>query len=96
MNATDILSIISLVIAASSLVMNFYSHIEASRLEKRVKELENRIEDIERLRAERDEARREACAFVTGRYRKDCVTLDRMAAIAEAWQRGWDCFKEKP
>jgi hypothetical protein len=53
-------------------------------------------DEIERLRAERDQARREACAFVTGRYRKDCVTLDRMAAIAEAWQRGWDCFKEKP
>jgi hypothetical protein len=51
---------------------------------------------MDQLRAERDEARREACAFVTGRYRKDCVTLDRMAAIAEAWQRGWDCFKEKP
>lgn len=47
MNATDILSIISLVIAASSLVMNFYSHIEASRLEKRVKELENRVDDME-------------------------------------------------
>lgn len=52
-------------------------------------------DEIERLRKERDEARREACAFVTGRYRKDCVTLDRMAAIAEAWQRGWDCFKEE-
>lgn len=47
MIASDILSIISLVIAASSLVMNFYSHIEASRLEKRVKELECRAEDME-------------------------------------------------
>lgn len=45
-----------------------------------------------RLRDERDQARREVCAFVSGRFRKDCVTLDRMAAIAEAWQRGWDCF----
>lgn len=47
MNASDILSIVSLVIAASSLVMNFYSHIEASRLEKHVKELEGRIDDME-------------------------------------------------
>ena len=52
--------------------------------------------DIETLRAERDEARREVCAFASGHYRKDVVTLDRAAAIAEAESRGWDCFKEKP
>ena len=50
--------------------------------------------EIERLRKERDEARREVCAFVSGRYSKDVVTLDRSAAIEEAKHRGWDCFKE--
>ena len=46
------------------------------------------------LTAERDEARREVCAFVSGRYSKDVVTLDRAAALDEAKMRGWDCFKE--
>ena len=50
--------------------------------------------DRNRMRAERDEARREVCAFVSGRYSKDVVTLDRSAALEEAKQRGWDCFKE--
>jgi hypothetical protein len=47
-----------------------------------------------RLQAERDEARRIACAYVSGTYRKDRVTLDRAATLAEAKRRGWDCFKE--
>ena len=46
------------------------------------------------MRRERDEARRIACAYVSGTYRKDVVTLDRAAALAEAERRGWDCFKE--
>ena len=54
----------------------------------------NAADEIERLRKERDEARREVCAFASGRYRKDVVTIDRAAAIAEADSRGWDCFKE--
>jgi len=67
-----------------------------SLMDKAIAEIKRLRAENSTLTAERDEARREACAFVTGRYRKDCVTLDRMAAIAEAWQRGWDCFKEKP
>lgn len=51
-------------------------------------------QERDRLRAERDEARREVCAFASGRYRKDVVTLDRTAAIAEAELRGWYCFEE--
>jgi hypothetical protein len=47
MSASDILSIISLVVAASSLVMNFYLHIEASRLRKHIKEVETRFHDLE-------------------------------------------------
>ncbi len=50
--------------------------------------------DAGKLREERDQARREVCAFVSGRYRKDVVTLDRAAALEEAKRRGWDCFKE--
>jgi hypothetical protein len=51
-------------------------------------------DEIERLQAERDEARRIACAYVSGTYRKDRVTLDRAATLAEAKRRGWDCFEE--
>lgn len=57
-------------------------------------EMKKAADEIERLRKERDEARRVVCAFASGRYRKDVVTLDRAAAIAEADSRGWDCFKE--
>ena len=48
MNASDILSIISLVVASSSLVMNFYLHIEASRLRRNLKEVETTFHDLER------------------------------------------------
>ena len=47
------------------------------------------------LRKERDQARREVCAFVSGHYSKDVVTLDRAAALDEAKMRGWDCYKEE-
>ncbi len=50
--------------------------------------------DRKETQRERDQARREVCAFVSGRYSKDVVTLDRSAALEEAKQRGWDCFKE--
>jgi hypothetical protein len=43
--------------------------------------------EIERLRAERDEARREVC-----RKQKRSVVFEE--AFAEANRRGWDCFKE--
>ena len=49
---------------------------------------------VDTLRKERDQARREVCAFVSGRYSKDVVTLDRAAALDEAKMRGWDCYKE--
>ena len=48
MNASDILSIISLVVAASSLVMSFYLHIEVSRLRRNLKEVETTFHDLER------------------------------------------------
>ena len=41
--------------------------------------------EIERLRAERDEARREVCE-------SDADTHG--GALLEAERRGWDCFKE--
>ena len=40
---------------------------------------------IERLRAERDEARREVC---------EADTDTHGGALLEAERRGWDCFKE--
>jgi hypothetical protein len=51
--------------------------------------------EIERLTAERDEARRIACAYVSGIYRKNMITLDRAACLAEAERRGWDCFNDQ-
>ena len=44
-------------------------------------------DEIEQLRKERDEARRELCR----RQRRSVVFDD---ALAEANRRGWDCFKE--
>jgi len=44
-------------------------------------------DEIERLRAERDEARQEVC-----RRQKRSVVFDE--ALAEANRRGWDCFKD--
>ncbi len=51
-------------------------------------------DEIEKLRKERDEARRIACTYVSGTYTKDVVSIDRTAAMAEAARRGWDCYKE--
>lgn len=53
-----------------------------------------RIELDEAIR-ERDEARRSACTYVSGTYKKNVVTIERTAAMAEAARRGWDCFMEK-
>lgn len=48
--------------------------------------------DIERLRAERDEARREVCDRVaTPRYH---IYIPISTAKRYAHERGWDCFKE--
>jgi len=54
------------------------------------------LAEIEEVRRERDEARRIACTYVSGTYKKDVVTIERTAAMAEAARRGWDCFKETP
>jgi len=46
--------------------------------------------EIERLRAERDEARRETCYELSG-WKQSAYEQE---ARAEAKRRGWDCFKE--
>ena len=43
--------------------------------------------DIEQLRKERDEARREVCVSLNGNMKQ---------AQEYAAYRGWDCFKETP
>lgn len=49
-------------------------------------------DEIERTRAERDEARREVCLIIAGKCGKSSfVSAD---AIAEAQRRGWPCFPE--
>jgi outer membrane murein-binding lipoprotein Lpp len=69
--------------------------VESGVLEKNAETTyENHKRIVAELTAERDEARRIACAYVSGTYRKDLVILDRAATLAEAKRRGWDCFEE--
>ena len=49
---------------------------------------------IERLRAERDEARRELCMVVSGKCGKSAFASND--AVDEAKRRGWNCFREAP
>lgn len=55
-------------------------------------ELMNReaADEIERVRVERDEARREVCQFRSTSYPHD---MKEVYEIADS--RGWDCFKEE-
>jgi hypothetical protein len=48
-------------------------------------------EELERLREERDEARREICELSS----RDSGELDLYASDKEAKRRGWDCFKKE-
>ncbi len=57
-------------------------------------EIDYLTKQVDTLTAERDEARRIACTYVSGTYKKDVVSIDRTAAMAEAARRGWDCYKE--
>jgi len=72
--------------------------VENQALRLQIEELKNGFEGScmacepvgemnKKLRAERDEARRELCR----RQRRSVVFDD---ALAEANRRGWDCFKE--
>ena len=45
-------------------------------------------DEIERLRKERDQARREVCEWV--------AMMTKRKPSTAAKDRGWDCFKEKP
>jgi hypothetical protein len=51
--------------------------------------LEENRKEVERLRAERDEARREVCSMNETGFRMNESDKKR-----EAKRRGWDCFKE--
>ena len=57
-------------------------------------EIDYLTKQVDTLTAERDEARRITCTYVSGTYTKDVVSIDRTAAMAEAARRGWDCYKE--
>jgi uncharacterized protein YigA (DUF484 family) len=46
-------------------------------------------DEIERLRSERDEARREVCRLQPFAHHNDGIAKDHAA------YRGWDCFKEE-
>jgi hypothetical protein len=49
---------------------------------------ETAADEIERLRKDRDEARREVC------HLRPSVCIGAQSADAYAAGRGWDCFKE--
>ncbi len=68
------------------------SEEEREYLNETIRNLNNQLVDALR---ERDEARRIACAYVSGIYRKNMITLDRAACLAEAERRGWDCFNDQ-
>lgn len=59
-------------------------------------EIEKLELEIERLRAERDEARRMSCGFES-RLDREYGNIDplRFSPTALAAERGWDCFKEE-
>jgi hypothetical protein len=50
--------------------------------------------EIVRLRAERDEARRQFCTATVSRPFGSGTIYNCGAAEEEATRRGWDCFKE--
>ncbi len=56
-------------------------------IEDAADELESKCDEIARLTAERDEARREVCEMLE----RDAGFL----AQRQAASRGWDCFKEE-
>lgn len=69
-------------------------------IEDAADELESKGDEIERLRAERDEARRSCCeyaAIVDGADTADGMESGRFYEIAMKYMkdRGWDCFKEE-
>lgn len=67
----------------------FITHM--ARLPRESKILHEAADEIERLRAERDEARREVCSMnETG------LRMNESDKRREAKRRGWQCFKEKP
>ena len=56
--------------------------------EEGVKLMREAADEIERLRKERDEERREVCILRPFAYHNDGIAKDHAA------YRGWDCFKE--
>jgi hypothetical protein len=53
-------------------------------------------DEIERLRAERDEARRENCRMAVDLYADESLEDETLedAAMILAERKGWDCFKD--
>jgi hypothetical protein len=58
------------------------------------KPLREAREEIARLRAERDDARRKFCTATVSRPFGSGTIYNCGAAEEEATRRGWDCFKE--
>jgi hypothetical protein len=57
--------------------------------------LESNRNDVQRLTAERDEARRMLCRFESRLdFEYGNIDPSRFGPIALAAERGWDCFKE--
>jgi hypothetical protein len=90
-------------------IENGHLQTDRNNLELRVKELDGRLADckasslhgqsamaqeVERLRAERDEARRIACKMEERAGCDESGCPKNGTAQDHATRRGWDCFKE--
>jgi hypothetical protein len=60
--------------------------MEAGHWRSSAKVVRDAADEIERLRAERDEARRQVCAW--------CGLLRNESSQVVATENNWDCFKE--
>ena len=69
-----------------SLQMQLEEYIEAFEFER--KEFHEALDDLAKMKAERDEARREVCNLQPYAQHNDGIAKDHAA------YRGWDCFKE--
>ena len=69
--------------------LDYYHSLDRTLMEhdRRQCEIYSAANEIERLRKERDEARREVCEF-------ELVNMKQ--AHEYATYRGWDCFEEEP
>lgn len=76
-----------------ALQMQLEEYIEAFEFER--KEFHEALDDLAKMKAERDEARREICINAANELSYE-LGGRIILARDEAKNRGWDCFKDAP